>query len=589
MFVPFAKNKLFLDMFETDIEAPQVETKSDKWVLPPAANITEQKVIFDQEGKEVGKIYEFSVKPKEGEKKANLSLTLPKINSSNSVVLTSGWHTWSGVDSPFTGQDVGMGTISGRTEGGNKTKVVEPGDGTERVPKGVGTSYGFVDFRSTTTEGTKDVFVGLVPGLHNVESISFQESPDGNMTVTMQKELEGIPTDETKFRVFLSDKKYGDSLEGFSSELESLVEDVKPYKDESIWFSWAVYGKGVRESDIRAELEAYRTDPNLKGKVDCFMIDDGWEQILGQWIVDTKKFPDMMGLIQEIKNSGSKAGIWLSPFMIDKDAGVFKEHPDWIIRDKNGKEAIVSVPQIQPTGELLPFVRGPYGLDISIPEVREYLYNELVRLSGMGFEVFKLDYLSVIFTGELKNKDKTSVEYYRDFIKEARKRIQNERKSTPEFIACGAPMLESVGLFEGIRVSVDSALPSFGGLIDKGIKKASEVDAYALLKKNPQDAKRIEQFTKIGDTMYSDAAKTAFRRALPFGSSMGLLIDGVHLNDPNINIDPKLKERYKLAFPALSKLGKISNLFIGDSLSRVGSSGRREWSDFLSNFRSGQV
>lgn len=573
-------------MSEAPVEVVLAETSQEKWILPPDVKLSDRKVILDQEGRQLGEIYGFSVEPPKDAKRASLNLILPNINSSNSVVLTSGWHTWSGVDSTMTGQDVGMGTISERTRGDNKAFVVEPGDGTEKIPKGVGISYGFIDFRGTTLEGTKDVFVGLVPGLHNLESISFQENSGGNMTLTLQKELEGIPNGETKFKIFLSDKKYSDALEGFSTELESLVEDVKPYENKSMWFSWPVYGKAVQESDIRKELEAFKGDPTLKGKIDCFMIDDGWEETLGQWTVDTKKFPDMIGLVQEIKNSGLKAGIWLSPFMIDRASKVFIDHPDWIIRDGSGKEIVVSIPQIQPTGEINPIVRGPLGLDISIPEVREYLYDELVRLSRFGFEVFKLDYLSVIFSGELKNKDKTSVEHYRDFIKEARKRIQDQTKSKPEFVACGAPMLESIGLFEGIRVSMDSAPPSFGTFVDKVLQVVSRVDTQAL---GPVMGRKVGEVTKAGDYMYRDAVKTAFRRALAFGGSMGLMLDGIHLNDPNINVDPKLKERYRLAFPALAEMGKVKNLFIGDSLSRVGPEGRKEWSEFLSVFMAGEV
>lgn len=519
-----------------------------------------------QAGK-MGEVHSINVEvPTNG--KVNLHLKLPQVPE-DGAVRTEGYHTWSGVNADFTGRGVGMKSIVDATKGGKTAFVVEPGLGGEKIPEGTGRSFGCVDFRWTEPGvGTRDTFVGLIPDFIGLDHLEFTPSRNGKgMDMILVRDFGGVGNiSQTEFKVFVSSNRYSEAVIGFSDELEKLVGEIKPYQDQADWFSWAAYGKGVKEAHIRSELEAIRSNPDLGKAVTAMVIDDGWEATLGQWEFDRKKFPDPEGLIAEIKVAGIKPGIWVSPFMADRSAQVYKNHPEWFIKDKKGKHLAVSIPQIQPTGEINPIARSPYGLDISIPEVREYLFGEMERLAGMGFEVFKLDYLSVIFTGELTHKDKTPVQYYREFINESRRRMSEKLGKPVELIGCGAPMFESIGLFEGIRVSMDSALPNLGSVVDM-LKKLGKV--------------------KIDENMYLDAAATAFKRVLIFGKVLGLMLDGVHLNDPRVNVSSKLKTRLKLAFPALKGIGGLSNLFIGDSMVNVDESGRSEWAEFLNKFKMG--
>ena len=363
--------------------------------------------------------------------------------------------------------------------------------------------------------------------------------------------------------------RFGDEL----AKLNNLV----LMKDRIIWLTWAAYGKGVRqERDVVPELP-YLVDIG----VDTLIIDDGWEKVIGQWEVDTDKFPDIIGLIDDIGKLGLRPGIWIAPFMTMKETEVFRLHPEWIIKDREGRFANVSNPQIQPTGRLRPFTERALGLDISNADVREYLYGEFVRLAKIGIDVFKVDFVSIPFIGELSCKDKTSVEYYRLFFQEVRERICVEAKKEVEIIGCGAPMMESIGLFEGIRVSADSAMPNLETLRYYG-------RALKIIGAVPFVGGFVKEKTSLVHTiMYRDAAAVAFRRALLFGKAHGLMVDGIHLNDPKIYVDPDERKRTIEALPAFRWLGVLTNIFVGDSLVRAGLGGRHEWEEFLAKFKKG--
>ena len=111
---------------------------------------------------------------------------------------------------------------------------------------------------------------------------------------------------------------------------------------------------------------------------DRFQIDDGWEPKVGDWLeTDTQKFPHgLKGMVQEIHASGFQAGLWLAPFVCEKDSALFRQHPDWLLK-VDGK----------------PWCCGSnwssfYALDIDNPAVLDYLRRVFDRvLNDWGFEM----------------------------------------------------------------------------------------------------------------------------------------------------------------------------------------------------------
>ncbi len=82
-----------------------------------------------------------------------------------------------------------------------------------------------------------------------------------------------------------------------------------------------------------------------------FIIDDGWQindsgvtsgkawgNNYGDWNVDQKKFPGgLKPAFDYIRSLGMKPGLWISIGSATPDAGVFKAHPEWFVKDIDGK------------------------------------------------------------------------------------------------------------------------------------------------------------------------------------------------------------------------------------------------------------
>ena len=119
--------------------------------------------------------------------------------------------------------------------------------------------------------------------------------------------------------------------------------------------------------------------------VDMLVLDDGWFgkrdddcSGLGDWSVNEKKLCGGLGsLAEKIKKMGMKFGLWFEPEMVSEDSELYRTHPEWAIQ----------IPSRKP-------IRSRYQLvlDMTNPEVREYLFNSISKiLRSAGISYVKWD------------------------------------------------------------------------------------------------------------------------------------------------------------------------------------------------------
>ena len=119
--------------------------------------------------------------------------------------------------------------------------------------------------------------------------------------------------------------------------------------------------------------------------VDMLVLDDGWFgkrdddcSGLGDWFVSEEKLNGGLGkLAEKIKSLGMKFGLWFEPEMVSEDSELYRIHPEWAIK----------IPSRKP-------IRSRYQLvlDMTNPEVREYLFNSISKiLRSAGISYVKWD------------------------------------------------------------------------------------------------------------------------------------------------------------------------------------------------------
>jgi alpha-galactosidase len=226
--------------------------------------------------------------------------------------------------------------------------------------------------------------------------------------------------------------------EVFSKYVEQLETEFGTGRFETpprVWCSWYSLYRWINERIILKALRDFGDMP-----FDVFQLDDGWQLAHGDWDANTKFPSGMKPLADKISSTARIPGLWLAPFMVSPDSQLVNDHPDWLLRDE--KE--------NPIHAGITWSGNPLGLDVTHPEVLEWLDQLIRKVRGWGYGYLKLDFL---YIGALIGKR------YNDIPREVayRNALQVIREAADDayILACGAPIIPSLGLCDGIRVGPD--------------------------------------------------------------------------------------------------------------------------------------
>jgi alpha-galactosidase len=201
------------------------------------------------------------------------------------------------------------------------------------------------------------------------------------------------------------------------------------------WTSWYNYYTKITEKIILENLNAFK---ERSIPIEIFQIDDGYQEVLGDWLHVNKKFPRGMEFIaSEIKKAGYKAGIWLAPFVCDKKSQIYKEHPSWIL---------------QKIGFNPGWNGFFYLLDFYNEEVRNYLKEVFhTVLNVWNYDMVKLDFLYAVALIPRKDKTRGQIMYEAmEFLRE----ICGDKI----ILVCGVPLGPAFGFADYCRIGSDVSL-----------------------------------------------------------------------------------------------------------------------------------
>ena len=248
--------------------------------------------------------------------------------------------------------------------------------------------------------------------------------------------IKGFYEDNHKGEWFIARGREDDVFAQYASHLEARLGKTRYETPPRVWCSWYSLYKWINEPVVLNTLDRIADLP-----FDVFQLDDGWQITHGDW-EPTKKFPSgMKTLADRIKATGKTAGLWLAPFMVTKLSSIYRNHPDWLLRDEYGRPV--------PVG--LTWEGVPYALDVSHPEVLEWLSQLIRKIRAWGYDYLKVDFL---YAGALPGKRYKNVPRetaYRNAMKVIREAAGEETY----ILACGAPIIPTIGLCDGIRVGPD--------------------------------------------------------------------------------------------------------------------------------------
>jgi alpha-galactosidase len=212
------------------------------------------------------------------------------------------------------------------------------------------------------------------------------------------------------------------------------------------WCSWYYSGPRITAQQVLDNLDFIAKNvPQLK----YIQIDDGYQPAMGDWLETGSAFGgNVQGVLKEIRARGFQPAIWVAPFVAEEKSSLFAQHPDWFVRDSEGK------PLRSDRVTFGGWRHGPwYALDGTHPSAQNHLemvFRTMRREWGCTY--FKLDanFWGAIHGGRFHDPRATRVEAYR-------RGMQAIRRGTSDgfILGCNHPLWPSLGLIHGSRSSND--------------------------------------------------------------------------------------------------------------------------------------
>ena len=266
-------------------------------------------------------------------------------------------------------------------------------------------------------------------------------------TLTFDKEPPACVLPAGRERELIALAVTGGSLEDAVNRWVALA-GIHPMPARPVvgYCSWYRHYADIDEATLLADLGGAAkvlAGANLDGLDPVFQVDDGFAKV-GDWLeYDRDRFPGGPAVLaRAAKESRLVPGLWLAPYMCERDSRLYDEHPEWLLRNERGDLVVAGSNW-----------SGAFALDICNEEVQAYVRQVLRTVTEeWGFELLKLDFLYAaclephdgLNRGELMARG-----------------VDLLRESVPEgtrLLLCGVPLTSAFGKCEYCRVGQDVGL-----------------------------------------------------------------------------------------------------------------------------------
>ncbi|MBO6140571.1 MAG: alpha-galactosidase [Ruminococcus sp.] len=293
-----------------------------------------------------------------------------------------------------------------------------------------GFSYGYI------REGSEFTLFGSLDETDGFTLIRIL-SKDGE--VSFEKGCEGRLYGSDEFTALDIAVFNGNENEVFDSFFEMSgikCRDAKPLRGYTSWYR---HYQDISEQKLLHDLEGVAA----AGSMDIFQIDDGYQKGVGDWLkIDAGKFPHGMKYVSDkIHEKGLMSGIWLAPFVVEKNSYIFRHRQDMLLCDSEGRPVAAGCNW-----------SGSYALDIYNEDVVRYLEKVFdTILNKWGFDMVKLDFLYAVAIIPYNGKSRGEIMH--EGMQLLRRLVGNKL-----ILGCGVPLASAFGVVDYCRIGCDVGL-----------------------------------------------------------------------------------------------------------------------------------
>jgi alpha-galactosidase len=180
-----------------------------------------------------------------------------------------------------------------------------------------------------------------------------------------------------------------EALERYGDAAAAITSPPVRTGANALWCSWYPIRMGISEEIVLAHAAIAAQHFKPLG-LDVIQLDHGWQRgdICGDW-VPNERFPQGMKWLTEHLQSryGMKLGLWIAPTQVAFTSQLFREHPDWMLRNAAGQPTSTGRWFWVPNPEMT-------MLDASQPAAEQWIADTFARLSAEGASYYKIDFIA---------------------------------------------------------------------------------------------------------------------------------------------------------------------------------------------------
>ncbi|MDX2196309.1 MAG: glycoside hydrolase family 36 protein [Cytophagales bacterium] len=309
-------------------------------------------------------------------------------------------------------------------------------------------AYNHKDFLQRTTIYNhihRQLLIDKFPDTENI----FFESGFGTENIPIAGKVLTLPS----LHIVTGNTMFG-TLKNLAQNIANQAGARKKFPPRLHWDSWYEYFGDYDYKKLDDFLSGLK---NIEPKIPFhgILIDAGWSP-LGDWLLsDEKDYPGgIKNAFKRITDEGYVPGVFIGAFMVSSASKLYKQHPDWMLRDNNGNIMIES--KGRPSFDNRSLYDERYFLDTSHPGAFEYLRSVFRTFKEWGVKFYKTDF------HEWGLKDSTKVKRYTpgktgaQYMYEVNKMIREEAGDDTFWLGCIAPFQCMIGFSDAIRVSYDT-------------------------------------------------------------------------------------------------------------------------------------
>jgi Melibiase len=193
-------------------------------------------------------------------------------------------------------------------------------------------------------------------------------------------------------------------LEQWADHTAAQTTPLIPQSTPTGWNDWQYYRNEKTQEDVLDSAEVIAELKSQGYPLDFVQVDGGFCMHLSEWSIPRPSFPDgIKALAEKVTGMGLKFGLWLAPYIQNLETNVVKEHPEWLLLDKNGE------PVKMPNSNVGPSSLIDYSLDEPLAWLRDLVkmfVNEWqvtwIKLDGPNYALYR--------PGRLRNPSMTMTE-----------------------------------------------------------------------------------------------------------------------------------------------------------------------------------